>query len=75
MTIKRNISKLETLRIEIGVRLAEIAEMLDPAYKLTFVARFQGEHTKTIIVTDDENAAAVAKELTSSDDLLTIQGE
>lgn len=63
---------LENLRRVIGEHLADIAEVLDSNYKLTFIARFPGQHAKTIIVTDDTDVAMVAGELTASDDLLTI---
>ena len=69
---KPNMRTLEQLRQVIGGHLADIAELLDPAYKLTFVGRLPGEHTKTIIVTDDADSAAVAKELTCSDDLIVV---
>lgn len=63
---------LNDLREIIAEHLASIAPMLTSDYKLTFVARVPGEHSKTIIVTDDEDFPAVATELTSSDDLLTV---
>ena len=63
---------LERLRQVIGNHLADIAELLDSNYKLTFVARFPKVHNKTIIVTDDEDAEAVAKELTNPEGLITV---
>ena len=49
-----NMLHLEALHYDIGIHLAQIAAMLVSDYKLTFVARFPGQHTKTIIVTDGE---------------------
>ena len=75
MSEKPNMQKLESLRQIIGNHLADIAELLDPSYKLTFVARFPGQHSKTIIVTDDEDVCAVTRELSSSDDLITVKAD
>ncbi len=68
-------AKLERLRQRIGDHLADIAEFLDPAYKLTFVARLNDEHTKTIIVGDDPDFSKVARELMSTDNLIEVKAE
>ena len=74
MAKKPNMRNLEVLRAAIGSHLADIADALDKKYKLTFIARMPNEHTKTIIVTDDDDLMAVSAELTSSDDLITVKG-
>jgi hypothetical protein len=65
--------KLETLRRVIGGHLAEIASLLTPDYKLTFVARVPGQHAMTIIVSEEEDFDPVVGELISSVDLLTVR--
>ena len=72
MKPKPNMPLLKDLRGFIGNHLADIANGLDPQYKLTLVARFPGERSKTIIVTDDDTVLA-SKELSApDDDLVTI---
>lgn len=60
-----NMRVLKDLREVIADHLADIAPMLTSDYKLTFVARVPGEHSKTIIVTDDEDLAPVQARLLS----------
>lgn len=67
-----NIKLLDNLRMAIARHLEQIEPILTSDYKLTFVARVSGKHSKTIIVTNDDDLIAVAQELTSSDDLLTV---
>ena len=64
---------LEQLRQSIGNHLADIADMLDPAYKLTLVARFPGERLKTVIVSDDDCVLAAAELTKPDDDLVTVK--
>jgi len=70
---KPDMALLENLRRHIGNHLADIADVLDSSYKLTLVARFPGERTKTIIVSDDDTVLAAAELTNPTDDLLTVK--
>jgi hypothetical protein len=68
-----NMFLLDQLRQSIGEHLADIADMLDPAYKITLVARFPGDRLKTVIVSDDDCILAAAELTNPADDLVTVK--